>query len=127
MNRYAVALSLVLVALWPGAGAAGEAEGVPHLSGGVGDEELAALRARKAEFNVQLLFAEKGSGSYVAGVKLDIRNAGGAVLALDSAGPFVLAKLVPGRYWITAESGGKVQSRQFDVRKGQSRSANFYW
>ena len=117
-------LSVLLVVLWPLAGLAGD--GVPYLSGGVGDEELATLQARKVEFNVQLLFAEKGSGSYVAGVKLEIRNAGGPVLALDSAGPLVLAKLAPGRYWITAESGGKVQSRQFDVRQGLS-SANFYW
>lgn len=125
MKRCSKFLSILLVALWPLFTLA--SDNVPYLSGGIGDEELATLRARKAEFNVQLLFAEKGSGSYVADVKLEIRNAGGPVLSLDSAGPLVLAKLAPGRYWVTAESSGKVQSRQFNVRKGQPGSANFYW
>jgi len=127
MKRYSKCLGVMLVGLWPLFGMAGEGD-VPYLTGGVGDEEMAVMQARKAEFNLRLLFAEKGSGSYVAGVKVRLDDKSGkAILTLDAAGPIVLAKLPAGSYRVSAEANGKTSMKAFTVQPGRQTELNFYW
>lgn len=86
------------------------------------------MQARKAEFNLRLLFAEKGSGSYVAGVKVRLDDKSGkAILTLDATGPIVLAKLPAGSYRVSAEANGKTSVKAFTVQPSRQTELNFYW
>ncbi len=110
----------------------GGSGGVSYVSGGVGQEQQAALAARRREFNLYLTFARAGSGEFLADVALQItdrkRN---PVLAADGVGPQVLVKLPAGTYWVNATFGNQEQSRSVvigtqAVGKG-GREVTFHW
>lgn len=104
-----------------------EFEGVRYVTGGVGEDERAAIAGIARDFNLKLTFAEK-SGDYLSGVKTVItRRDGRKVLEFDSEGPLALAKLPPGAYRISATANGREQTRDETVARTGQRSLNFYW
>lgn len=108
--------------------AASDANAVPYVSGGIGEDEQQALQAEAANYNLRLSFAEKGSGAYLSDVKVTIRNAADAtILAAVSEGPWFFAKLLPGRYRITVEADGQPQTRTVTLTPGQAMKLHFYW
>jgi hypothetical protein len=85
------------------------------LSGGVGEESRAQLKAREHEFNLKLVFTLV-EGNYLADVRVAVRNAAGKVIVEHVAdGPFLLAQLPPGSYTVTAAYGGQPQTRTIQV------------
>lgn len=101
---------------------------VPHLSGGIGDEEREAMQAKAKDYNLQLLFAIKGSGEYIASVKLTVLDSGGKpVLAAEGAGPWFYARLPEGRYQVQAETAGHRQTRWVNVGTDKPAKVYFYW
>jgi hypothetical protein len=118
----ALALALA-VCLAPAAQAAPgqpkEQNGVTYISGGVGMDEQNAMRALRADYNLQLTFATKQTGAYRSDVQLDIADAkGGNVLSVANTGPLFYAKLPPGTYRISAAAEGKTFKRT--VRLGNA-------
>lgn len=104
------------------------AEAPPFVTGGVGDDELAAMQAEAANYNLQLLFAEKGSGAYMSGVKVVIRDATGKpLLSTEGAGPWFFARLPAGRYQVSADSDGVVQTRRLAIANEKPAKVYFYW
>ncbi|MCK9984992.1 MAG: hypothetical protein AzoDbin1_01464 [Azoarcus sp.] len=105
----------------------GEYEGVPYLSGGVSLEEREQLFFTAADYNLKLLFAEKG-GSYLSDTEVVVTARDGRkVLELIAQGPFVLARLPAGDYRVAATNAGKQQVRETRLpAKGQRQTA-FYW
>jgi len=94
-----------------------EQNGVAYISGGVGTDEQNAMRALRADYNLQLTFATKQTGAYRSDVQLDIADAKGAnVLSVANTGPLFYAKLPPGTYRISAAAEGKTFKRS--VRLG---------
>lgn len=90
--------------------------GVSYMSGGVGEDERAAMRAVASDYNVALVFADTASGAYLADVAVDIRNASGAtMLKAVSEGPWLYARLPVGRYKVSARVGGTVLARTVAV------------
>jgi hypothetical protein len=86
--------------------------GVPFVSGGVGQSELTALSEEKKNFSFWLTTAAKGSGSYLAAVRVRILNASTRqpVLEHTMEGPWFFANLPLGRYDVEAsytEAAGK--------------------
>jgi hypothetical protein len=107
----------------------GSSGAVTYASGGVGAEQREALAAMRADFNLRLTFATRGSGEMRADVALTItdrkRN---PVLTLDAAGPQVYVKLPPGTYWVNAKADEQEQSRSVTIgRNGGAREVYFYW
>jgi len=89
------------------------------VTGGVGVEERTALDAERDRYNLRLAFAEK-SGEYVAAVQVRLTTADGReVYAGETEGPFMLARLPPGRYRLEAEYQGMRQARTFTVGAAQ--------
>ena len=85
------------------------------ISGGVGEESRERLKAREHEFNLKLVFTLI-EGNYLADVRVAVRNAVGQVVVEHIAdGPFVLARLAPGSYTVTAAYGGQPQTRTIRV------------
>jgi hypothetical protein len=131
-NRiFAAALALGL------AGAAFAQDGLPpvrtsgsvsYVTGGVGLDESAAIKAAEKDFSLSLLFAQTKRGEYLSDVKLSIKDkAGKTVLEAVSDGPMLLAKLPAGVYKISAEHEGTVLLKTVRVEaKGVARAA-FVW
>lgn len=79
---------------------------VKYVSGGVGDEEMAQLKAIGQEYNLHLLLTAK-SGEYITGVNFRVLGEGGKeVLSMQGAGPYVFVKLPAGSYTLEATWAG---------------------
>lgn len=131
MYRRIAAIGLVLLCSSPLAAESGLAwqdyNGIVYISGGVGEEELAEINAARSGFNVRVLLAEK-SGTYVTGVHVAVNEAGGTkVLEVESAGPYLLAKLPEGKYRIAVTYGGQTQQQDFVVQAGRAHEFVFRW
>lgn len=134
-NLVAVVLSnfLLLLALPPAAVAQDEvlapgfANGIPYLSGGIGDEEREAIDRARNNYNIKLVLAE-ASGSYVSDVTLHITTVlGDPVISIPSAGPLVLLQLPPGTYLINAAYEGRNAQKRFDVSDNLAQTVNVLW
>jgi len=102
--------------------------GVTYVTGGVGSEERQAMRELSPQFNVQLMFADRGSGDYRSGQSVEVRDMRGNVrMQAEDTGPLLYAQLPPGRYRVTATVDGQRQQRTISVGRGGSQSAAFYW
>ena len=102
-------------------------EGVPYISGGIGDEELSALRSIGSQYNLKLVFALK-SGEYLADITVQIKDAAGKiVLDAVSDGPCFFTRLTPEKYTVIAVMQGNVVTQKVQLHpKGQS-VLHFYW
>ena len=93
-----------------------ELNGVSYINGGVGQDEQNAMRALRADYNLQLTFATRQTGAYRSDVQLDIADArGGSVLSVANTGPMFFAKLPPGVYRVSASAEGKTFKRSVRI------------
>jgi hypothetical protein len=122
-------LLFLLAALLSGAAQADHAGHLAaHISGGVGLEERETMLARRGEFNLHLTFAA-ASGEYIAEVETLVaeEHDGYVVLKLVSDGPFVFARLKPGRYTLAATFRGQTQRRDLVVLEGKPLALTLFW
>lgn len=102
--------------------------GVRFVSGGIGESERYAMQAMKSDYNLNLLFAVKGSGKFLADVNVRIADAKGNTLVETVAdGPYLFASLDPGNYTVTAEKDGIAKRQKVRVGSGKTASLSFYW
>lgn len=96
---------------------------VTVVHGGVGADERAAVEALAAEHNLRLTFARKGSGAYLAGVKVVVRNRQGAVV-IDTvaSGPLMLATLPDGEYTVSATERDSTLTQVISIKGGTRRA-----
>lgn len=105
----------------------GFANGIPYLSGGIGDEEREAIDRARKNYNTRLVLAET-SGSYVSNVSLNIATVlGETVITLSGAGPLVLLQLPPGSYLVTADYDGRKAQKRFDVSDNVAQTVIVAW
>ncbi len=98
------------------------------VSGGVGSDELGETLIALPDYNLKLLTAAEKSGAFLFGVQVVVRDAGGrTVLETSLDGPWLLARLPPGRYELTATYGGRPQTRSFAVPPTGRREIFLYW
>lgn len=102
--------------------------GVSYITGGVGLDESAAIKAAEKDFNLSLLFAQNKRGEYLADVQVSIVDkAGKTVLKVVSDGPMLLVRLPAGAYKVSANHEGKTLVKAVQVEaKGVARAA-FVW
>lgn len=87
----------------------------PWISGGVGDEALAAIRLVAADYNVHVTFSGR-QGSYLASVPFTVtRGKDEKLLEGVTAGPMLYIKLAPGSYQVSARIDGVWQSKAAQV------------
>ncbi len=104
------------------------ASGVPYISGGIGVSERTEMQEVKSRFNLRLLFAVAGSGSYLADVRVRIDDAAGpTLLEAVSQGPWFYASLAPGRYVLRVDNAGQVQTRDIEIPATGAVEQSFYW
>ncbi len=79
---------------------------VTYLNGGIGDEELAQLKAQSAQYNLQVMLSAPG-GAYISDVRLRVLDdSGKALLDIADAGPYLYAKLPAGTYKLETTNPG---------------------
>ena len=105
---------------------------VQYLTGGVGSDQSSAIEQASRHWPLTLEFAvgNKTHADFAAGVKTVVRNTeGNTVLQVDSTGPFVLAKLPPGRYSVDASLGPGTRTlhRTIVIKRDQPAKAVFLW
>ena len=103
-------------------------EGISYASGGVGDSSQQAMEVIRKDFNLHITFARPKSGDFITDVQVGIENAHHEqIVNTVSSGPFFFADLPTGRYRITADAGGKSQTRSVSVTKGHTRGLVLYF
>lgn len=103
---------------------------VEYLIGGIGQDEARAIEGEALHWPLTLEFAvkDKKRADFAADVKVLVRDAKGhTALELTAAGPFLLARLAPGRYSIEASFAGKALHEQAIVKQGHPAKAVFLW
>jgi hypothetical protein len=101
--------------------------GIPHVSGGIGEDSLAKMETMAKDFNLKLVFALQ-SGNYVTDVQVAIADAKGkTLLQSTSMGPWFLVSLPPGSYQVTATFSGKDIKRSVTVSKAKLQTVDFRW
>ena len=102
---------------------------VSFVSGGVGEDELQEMKKLSPGYPLELLFVTKGEPQeYLADVKVQIKDKDGKiVLDTMSQGPFLLAKMLPGKYTISADHDGTVKRQIVQVAGAKTRRIVFVW
>ena len=102
--------------------------GVSYLSGGIGQDEAAAMRAEAKDYPLSMVFSAGKDNEYLAGVTVTIKDkTGKQVLNTASTGPILLVKLPAGRYSIAAERNGQTLRRTVQVNHHGDKRVNFHW
>lgn len=101
---------------------------IAYVSGGIGDDEKAAMDATRKNYNLWLTFASKKTGEYQADVKVTIKDSrANTLFEVSALGPLVHLKLPPGQYKIEADLRGKVQSQPVHIKPGGGTELIFRW
>lgn len=101
---------------------------VTFISGGVGQDSIRAMHAMAHKYDLRLMFAVKGSGEYLANVRVKLESPKGkTIVDAMSEGPYFYAKVPPGKYQVVAESEGRTMTRSVDITHGRAVSQPFYW
>ncbi|HEV7822488.1 MAG TPA: carboxypeptidase-like regulatory domain-containing protein [Burkholderiales bacterium] len=111
----------------PAQGAQGN---VSFITGGVGEDEAAAMKNAAAGYPLELQFVQKAlpRDEFLADVKVRITDRSrNVVLDAVATGPYFLAKLPAGNYQIEADHSGVVKRHNVDVRPGRHARAVFVW
>jgi hypothetical protein len=110
------------------------AAGIAYRTGGIGEEEAAAMKKAESRYPLVLEFVGKPvarglNAEYLADVRVTIADAkdGKSVLSTTAAGPFLMAKVAPGKYTVTAEYQGKTKHRTVEVRAKKTEHVMFEW
>lgn len=135
-GRWGWGAALVAVALYmPGlAGAQVPAAqyygGIEYVTGGFGADESAALKAAMPDYPVAFTFAASDGqrAAFVSQVRLVVRDQYDAtILNVESQGPFLLARLMPGKYLVHATYRNETQSRTITVADNRTTRVVFEW
>ncbi len=97
------------------------------ISGGVGLDESQALRAASPHWPLAMRFTG-ASSEYLADVHVRIIDAKGVVvLQADSRGPYMLVKLHPGRYTVSATYEERTKEVALLLKHGIHKKLDFSW
>lgn len=99
---------------------------IEYESVGIGDDD--SMAKTPGAYNLHMVFATRGSGEYLADIKVLIENSQGKkILEAESPGPIFYAKLPVGTYRITADSHGKSLRKSITLKDRGMRDLYFYW
>lgn len=97
------------------------------LSGGVGQESVAELRARQREFNTKFVFSLV-EGNFISDVAVKITDGNGrVVLQQVSEGPILLVRLPAGQYEAALTHGSVTHIRKFALRGAGLHAMHLRW
>ena len=105
--------------------------GIEYMSGGISSDEAALMQTVAPRWPATFEFAIKDGArsDFAADVAVTVRDASGhAVLSqVTSEGPFMVARLDPGRYEVQATLAGKTLTQAVEIRAGSPTRTLFLW
>lgn len=99
-------------------------EGIHYVSGGVGDDERAALRTLAGQYNLKIEFAAT-QGNYMGDIRVTLK--GPVSLDAVSEGPWFLVRVPAGSYTVTAVSEGRPKTQSVTVGASGQKTLMFRW
>ena len=103
-------------------------DGWPYLAGGFGLEEREELARARRDYRLRVTTAARGSGAYLAGVRIRIADASGrGVFDREVAGPWLLIDLPPGGYTVRASLRGETVEQRLTIGAAERREIHFYF
>lgn len=103
------------------------ADGIKFVTGGIGEEEAAAMRRMAKDFSLNLVFSE-GSGGKITGVNAVIYNAKGDVMfRIKGANPLLYVALPSGKYRVLASYEGEKQGYVFELDGKSNKKLILNW
>lgn len=101
------------------------ANGIAFVSGGVGDDAMAALTAIENQYDLKLFLVGQ-SGAYLSDIQISILDAQGkGVLLTTTEGPVLLANLPTGTYTVVGQKNGHRIEESISVTRGKLRTIYF--
>jgi hypothetical protein len=101
-----------------------------YLTGGIGADESEAILQQARSWPLVLELAQSGPAraAYISDVRVTIKDGSGTMI-LDTVteGPFLLVRLVPGKYSIDASYESKTLHRDVSIGKGGSNKIMLLW
>ena len=96
-----------------------------YLAGGIGIEEVDAMRSEAPRFSLQLITAAK-TGAYLAGARIRITGPGNDVV-LDTTidAPWLLLDLPAGPYTVRVTHSGQTVERRMTIAPGKTEKSVF--
>ncbi|HYL88563.1 MAG TPA: carboxypeptidase regulatory-like domain-containing protein [Burkholderiales bacterium] len=128
LSAGALALALALPVLADTLPQSRTEHGITYMSGGIGSDESAAMKAEAKNYPLSLVFSAGRHDAYLADVPVTIKDRSGKTL-LDtvSSGPLMLLKVPAGKYTIVATRDGKALHRTVLVKAKGDRQVLFHW
>ena len=103
---------------------------IAYVTGGIGQDEVNAIKQVAAQYPLELEFARTAipQNEYVTDIKVLIKDhQGKPVLDTVSDGPFLLAKLPDGKYTVNVNRHGSTKQRAVQIRSQQHERLIFVW
>jgi hypothetical protein len=100
--------------------------GVAYITGGIGEDEVTAFRDVAPRYNLRITFASK-SGHYLADVDVTLSAGKSTILDAHTSGPFLFARVPPGRYTVSAHDRAIQEVRHVVVPARGAIDVRFYW
>lgn len=105
--------------------------GIEYMSGGISSDEAALMQSVAPRWPATFEFAIKDGtrADFAADVSVTVRDAAGRdVLAhVMAEGPFMVARLEPGRYEVEATLAGRTLKQAVEIRAGSPTRTLFLW
>ena len=104
---------------------------VAFVSGGVGEDEAAAMKQAAQGYPLELNFFKRmpcGYDVYLATDEVAMKDQHGKVMMHTTAdGPFLLARLPTGRYSVSASNDGVTKEHRVSIVPGKHERVVFEW
>lgn len=101
--------------------------GVSYVSGGVGSDEVQAIKAMGEHFNLQVSMTTL-AGAYMGGGNVTILDAQGhTLLSTEAVGPLFYAQLKPGTYTVKVSGNGKDMQQMATLGVAGHQALTFTW
>ncbi len=102
--------------------------GIAYLSGGIGEEEVQAMRAQAKKFTLNLLFSEGTSGRWVTNVNVNIYNEQDErVFRIVGSKPMLYVNLPAGTYLILANNNGQKLRHKLTIDDSSNKKVILNW
>lgn len=101
---------------------------IRFMTGGIGHDEVVAMRASAKKYTLNLLFSEGKVGRAVTGHNVDIYNEQNEqVFRLKGAKPVLYVNLPAGNYMILANNNGAKLRHHFSIVEGSTNKIILNW
>jgi len=107
------------------------ANGVEYMSGGISSDEAALMQTVAPRWPATFEFAIKDGtrSDFAADVSVTVRDAAGRTVLshVNAEGPFMVARLDPGRYEVEATLAGSTLKQTVEIHAGSPTRTLFLW